>query len=491
MSVSRQAAAGVAWNLAAGLSTRALGLVGSLILTRFVEPAEFGDVSAAVVVVATATRFADYSLGSYVMTRQTAPSVTFQAFGYHLGAIATACLAVTLFRQAIAAAVGDPDIARYVPWLALAAVLTHVARIPEATLYRALRFRTLATARAIGDVVYTVVSVSLVPFLRAGAVVAGNLARAVAFTATIVARSDRSEWFRPAALRLATAKEMLRFGVPLSARNLAETLASTWDILLVGRLFGSQVMGEYALASSLADIAGQVAEYIGEVLLPSLANLDVDRQRLALPRVSAMMALVLFPVIAGLAVVAPTLTGAMLPPHWADLAPMLAILCFRSVPIPVNSVFWSYFAVRRRTTPIMYIGMAKLALVVGLLLTLGRSGPLWACVAVVLAFQLTALLQVFVGWRLEHLPPGPLIATTLRPLVASGLMAVVVLLFRATIEAWMNTPIQMALVLELGVGLAAYAGTAFLVARPTTIEFIRVVRGVVSRKRSQGEELGG
>jgi hypothetical protein len=70
-------------------------------------------------------------------------------------------------------------------------------------------------------------------------------------------------------------------------------------------------------------------------------------------------------------------------------------------------------------------------------------------------------------------------------------MAVIVLLFRATIEACMNTPIQLALVMELGVGLAAYAGAAFMVARPTTIEFIRVVRGVVSRKRSQGEELGG
>ncbi len=485
MSVARQAAAGVAWNIAAGLSVRVLGLGGTLLLTRFLAPAEFGDVSMAVVVVDTAARLANYNLGSFIVTRQSDANVTFQALAYHVGAIAAACLAVTLFRHPIADALDAPGMTRYIPWLALSMLVVQVSRIPEATLHRALRFRTLAATRAFGEVVYTVVSVSLAPFLRGGAIVAGNLARSVTFTAAIIRGSNRSEWLRPTALRLSTAKEMLRFGFPLSTRTLAETFAASWDNLLVSRLFGTQVMGQYVLAYRLADITGQVAEYIGDVLLPSLSRLEVDRQRLALPRISAMMALVLFPLIAGLAVVAPVVVTALLDPRWAGVAPMLAILCFRSVPLPLNAVLGSYFAARGRTTPLMYLGIARLALVFGLILTLGQLGPLWACAAVVLAFQLGALLHVFVGGRLEQLPPGPLVAAIVRPLMASALMAALVLLFRVTVEAWIPMPVMLALTLEVGVGCIGYAAAALLVARSTALEFIEVVRGVISRRGAE------
>ncbi len=482
MSVARQAAAGVAWNIAAGLSVRALGLVGTLVLTRFLAPGEFGDVMMAGVVVDTAARVANYNLGLFVITHRSDAGEAFQAFVYHVGAIASACLAVTFFRYPIADALGSPGMTRYIPWLAFAMVLLQTSRIPESTLHRAMRFRVLATTRALGEIAYTVVSVGLVPFLRAGAVVAGNLARAATFTAVIVTRSDRSEWLRPVALRLSTARRMLRFGFPLSTRTLAETFSASWDNLLVSRLFGTEVMGQYVLAYRLADIAGEVAEYISDVLLPSLSKLEVDRQRLALPRISAMMALVLFPLIGGLAVVAPAMVNALLDPRWAGVAPMLAILCFRSVPVPINAVLWPYFAARGRTVFLMYLGMVRLALVLGFILTLGRLGPLWACLAVVLAFLLSSLIQVFVGSRLEHLKPGPLLAAVVRPLVASGLMVAVVLLFRATIEAWIAMPAMLALGLEVGVGAAGYAAAAFLVVRPTTLEFIGVVRGVIARK---------
>jgi PST family polysaccharide transporter len=484
MSVARQAATGVAWNIAAGLSVRALGLAGTLFLTRFVAPGEFGDVSAAVVAVSMATQFANFNLGAYVMTHPTDSATAFQAFVYHMAGIVTACLAVTVFRYPIADALGSPGMTKYVPWLALATVLMQASRIPEATLYRALRFRALAFARSIGEVIYTVVSVGLAPFLRGGAIVAGNLARAATFTGMIIARSDRSEWLRRAALRRSTAREMLGFGFPLSAKSLAESFAVSWDKLLISRFFGSHSMGQYALAYNLADVTAQVADYIGDVLQPSLSKLDVHRQRLALPRVSALMALVLFPLIAGMAVVAPVVTTALLDSRWAGVAPMLSLLCLRTIPLPLTWVVGAYFTARRRTQPMMFLGFVKLAFVVGLLLTVGRRGPLWACAAVVMASQLTGFAHLLVGWRLEELKPGALFAATIRPLVASALMAGAVLLFRGAIHMLIPMPAKLALVLEVGVGGVAYAASAMLVARPTALEFVELVRGVLSRRTS-------
>ena len=51
-SIARQAAHGVAWNMAFGVSSRVLQLVGTLILTHVVAPEAYGDVITASIVVA-------------------------------------------------------------------------------------------------------------------------------------------------------------------------------------------------------------------------------------------------------------------------------------------------------------------------------------------------------------------------------------------------------------------------------------------------------
>ena len=482
MSVARQAAAGIAWNFVAGLAVRALGLAGTLFLTRFVAPADFGDISAAVVAVGMATQLANFNLGSYVMTHPTDAAAASQALVYHVAAIGAACLGVTLLRDPIAQSLGSPGMSQYVPWLALSTLLMQASRIPEATLYRALRFRALALTRSVGEVVYTVVSVSLSPFLRGGAIVAGNLARSATFTAMIIARSNRSEWLKRPALHTSTARDMLKFGAPLSAKSIADSFAISWDKLLISRFFGTHSMGQYALAFNLSDLTGQVADYMGDVLQPSLSRLNVERQRLALPRVTALMALVLFPLTAGISVVSPVVTAAFLDPRWRDVAPMLSILCLRSVPLPLTWVLGAYFAARRRTQPLMYLGVVKLALIVGCIMAFGRSEPLWACAAVVLASQVYGLAYLWVGWRLEQLRPKALFAATVRPLLAAALMTAAVFAFRAGLAAFLTIPAKVALLLEVGVGAVAYAGAALLVARPTVLEFWELVRGVIARK---------
>lgn len=42
MSIAKQAAHGVAWNMALGVTTRVITLVGQLVLTRFMWPEDYG-----------------------------------------------------------------------------------------------------------------------------------------------------------------------------------------------------------------------------------------------------------------------------------------------------------------------------------------------------------------------------------------------------------------------------------------------------------------
>jgi len=471
--------------MGAGVTVRAIGLIGTLVLTRFIAPAEYGEVSAALICVLTATRLFTFGLGPYVIVHRASPGEAFQALVCHVTAIAAACIGVVLLREPLGAALGSPGMVRFLPGLALATLITQASHIPSATLVRSLRFRVVALSRAAGDVGFTAVSLILAPVWGAAAIVAGNLCRALVTSCLLIARSNKADWLCPVALRWQTARKALAFGFPLTAASLAETLATSGDNLLVSRLFGPKVMGQYNLAYNLASTpTGQVAEHIGDVLLPIFARMTVEQRHRALPRAVGLMSLLLFPLSVGLAAVSRTLVPALLDPRWIELAPMLEILCALALPYPVTWLVGAFLAAEGRTTPLMGLSFLKAVLVFALILTVGRMGPTWACAGVALAFALFAVAYLIVGWRLAGIQPKPLLAATVRPLVASAVMFAAVVGARGmAVGASGLQPGVVRLALEVTVGGLTYAGAALALARPAVMELIHLSAGVLAGKK--------
>ena len=63
MSVARQAAHGIAWNMLFGVGSRVLQLIGTLILTHFIATDDYGAVLNASITVITAGTFTSFAFG--------------------------------------------------------------------------------------------------------------------------------------------------------------------------------------------------------------------------------------------------------------------------------------------------------------------------------------------------------------------------------------------------------------------------------------------
>lgn len=486
-SIAARAATGAAWNTAASVSTRTLGLLGTLAITHFVVPSEYGEYTVGVTCVFTASRFFTFGLGPYVIAVRPEPEQTFHAFVCHLGAIFFAVSGVVVLRGPLGVLLGAPDMGRFVPWLALATLITHVSHIPSATLFRELRFRVVAVSRALGDLAFTAVSVGLAPFWGAPALVAGTIARAIVVSSLLIARSDRSAWFRPTNLTWRTTREMLGFSLPVYLSSLAETLSS-WDKLLISRLFGTGVAGQYSLAFSLADTpASQVGDQIGDVLLPSFAMMERKQRAAGLRRAAALMGLIVFPLAGGLAAVSSTLVKTVLQPRWAGVAPMLVILCLVSILRPLSWALEAYLQAQRRPRALMFLGLLRIVGILGFLLSLGRLGLLWACGAVVLGFAWYVAGCLFVVRRAEGISPGRFLGAVLPPLIATIIMGAGVLVVRALLrQAGFDSGWPL-LISEIACGGTVYVGAAWLIARDTTDDLIGLVQQLWNRLRTRPE----
>ncbi|HEX3772971.1 MAG TPA: oligosaccharyltransferase, partial [Polyangiaceae bacterium] len=63
MALVRDTVRGALWTIASGMGSRAVGLIGTLVVTRFIAPAEYGEVTVAAVLVMSANQFSTIGFG--------------------------------------------------------------------------------------------------------------------------------------------------------------------------------------------------------------------------------------------------------------------------------------------------------------------------------------------------------------------------------------------------------------------------------------------
>jgi PST family polysaccharide transporter len=484
-SLATKAARGAAWTIATGVGSRALGLAGTLAVTYFVARDELGEVSDAAVAVLLANQLSTLGVGQYYIARPTAGrDVAWHATLVHVTLGAVALTGVLCLAHPLGIWMRAPSLGRFLPGLALSAMLERVAYMPERVLAREMRFRPIGVCRTMGELSYTATSV-LLAALGWGAmcIVFANLVRSGVRLVALCRTAARAEWLTPTRLSARTARAMLRFGLPLSVGTAAGFAARRVDNAIVSGLFGAGVVGAYNLAYNVADVPGvQIGEQIGDVLLPSFSHMQPAEGRAALVRSTGLLALVTFPLAVGLGAVAPALVDTLLKPEWRDVGPMLALLSILSVVRPVGWTISSYLLARDRPRVDAGLEILKVAALVILLLTLGRLGPLWACAAVGLAFALHAIASMAVVQATDGVTVSALAARCAAPLAACVPMIAAVAAARAGLEHAGVTRAGIVLAAQIFAGAVSYPAAALVLARSTSLDLIAVVTSALRRR---------
>jgi lipopolysaccharide exporter len=478
VSLAQKAARGALWTVISSIGGRAVGVVGTLVMTRFLHPAQIGEVSVATILAMTANWLTIWGFGQYSVVKgrgADAAEVTWHATVFYavLGALSLGLVA--LLGGQLTPLLNAPDAARFVPWMALAVFIRRLGAMPERVLTRQMKFRASGTALVAGETVYTITALG---FAAAGyggwSIIIGNLVQSTVVVAIFVRAAGFASWATPTRLSRARIADMLRYGLPLGVQGIAHQASRYWDNLAISRYFGTGATGAYNMAYNLADIpAIQVGEQIALVLMPSIAELPPERRPAALERSSALLSLVIFPLAVGLGLVAEPLIGLILPANeWQDVAPLLTVLACLSVFRPITWTLSAYMEAESKTNRLMILELAKVALLIGGIVVLAPYGVRAAAAAVGLSFGLTAIAGIALVVR-----EGPSLAGLLsgffRPLVACLPMVGIVYGVRVRFA---SPYYAVELVAEIVLGAIVYVVAAFIVAPRTSRDLLDLVR---------------
>jgi len=491
MSIATQAAHGVAWNMALGVSTRVLQLVGTLILTRFMAPADYGAVITASIVVVTAGAFTSFAFGQYLIAKRASAEVAAQAVLVHLGLGIIAMAVVYGIRRPIGDLLDTPAMDKYVLGFAIAQVVDRTRYIPERLLMRALRFRALATINGAGELAFTAAALACASAWGAYAIMVGTLVRSVLTSVLFLRAAPRGEWLVRCRLRAADVRDLVTYGLPIMVAIVTDNATRRWDNLIVSKLFGPGVMGGYNYAYNLAEMPiSNVAEHIGEVLMPSFSRMEDGRRERAVVRAAALMGIVVSPLGVGLGAVAPTVTAAFFNAQWGPMiSPMLTILSVMTVfrPMPWSAI--AYAQAVQRTSILMWSSFLRAIIVLSLVAAGGLvAGPNGACVGAGIGYAIHSVVTIVAAGHATALPVGGYLLGVARPLLPCVPMFVVVVAIEHAFLAW-GVPLTVSLAAQILVGAAVYIAAAFMLVRPGVDELLRIGREAIRRRRPAPVEL--
>jgi O-antigen/teichoic acid export membrane protein len=290
-----------------------------IILARLLTPADFGLVSAALVVVGFALIFCKMGMGPAVVRLPELTGLHVRVgftcsvvFGLVAGLFValTAPLLAVLFRM--------PELTPVVLLLSVVFPILGISIIPDALLQREMQFRKLAVIDFVSYLLgYAGVGVGLaLAGFGVWSLVWAQIGQSFVHTCISLLMKRREIGF---SWRREEARALVGFGAGFSVGNIATFLANRADYFVVGRGLGADALGLYSRAYQLLVIPTQLFGSVGDrVLFPAMASVQHDRARLARSYLRSMgvVALVTWPVTALLIVMGPEIISILLGAQW-------------------------------------------------------------------------------------------------------------------------------------------------------------------------------
>lgn len=475
---------GATWNvLTFGLS-KALLLVTTVVLTRVLSPADFGLLALGLLVVLFLDVVGDLGVGAAVIYRRDggdgASASTAVGVAALTGLVLTAVCVVGA--PLLADAFDEPGLTGVVRVLALSFLLRTLSSVHRAMLEKELDFARRAVPEVAGALVKAALSIGLaLGGLGVYSLAWGQVGGMAVMTALYWALA---RWrYRPA-LDVAVARELLRFGLPVTLLAVLSALTQSLDQLVVGRRLDASSLGQYAVAYRLPELVVLHFCYLlSGALFPSYAKASSDPEQLrrGFRTTLRLVSLVTTPLALGLALTAGDLVPLLFGPQWDAAVPVMRLLALATLLVSLSFNVGDVYKATGRPGVLNRIAVFRLAVTAPVLWVVAPSGIVAVAGALACVYAVVTLVQLVVASRLMVTPVSAMLGEYGPAAAGGAAMTAVVLLLTELLD---GAPAPVRLAVLVVAGALAYLGALAVVARPTLLQVRSLVLGALGRRSS-------
>jgi O-antigen/teichoic acid export membrane protein len=304
----------------------------------------------------------------------------------------------------IAQLYGEPQITLMLSIMGLTLIPEAIAYVPDGLLRKELKFKSRALPEVVSTFLAAIVTIGLV-LLGVGALsfavgfVAESLVRS-AWTVQIAVRE--TQWRPRLKLSLPYLTELISYGKHILGTELVKYTSSNIDFFIVGSILGAGPLGFYALAFNLANYpVTNFALVLSKIVFPTFATLqeDIEHARCVYLKTVQLLAMVVIPMLAVLALLAAPLILEFLGGKWQPaVLPLQAITIAgiaRAISVPGSDMLR---AIGLPSVPFK-VGLVEGLVLLGALLLVAHQGIAPVAITVALILSLASWVITWAACR--------------------------------------------------------------------------------------------
>ncbi|MCD8102851.1 MAG: lipopolysaccharide biosynthesis protein [Alistipes sp.] len=338
MEYRKKVISGFVWSAGEKFATSAMRIIAGVVVLRYLSPGEFGVVEMLAVFSLIAYTIVDSGFSQALIRKKEASCRDYNSIFYLNIAIAVALyLLLVGLSYPLARFFRQPELVSFAPVLFLTLPLSALGLIQTTILTRAMDFRTLSKVSFASALVSCVLLVAL------AAAGYGPWALIWQTVATEVVKTGllwtASRWRPGRDFSAQSVRELYGFGSRLFLTGLISQVFTRVTTVIIGRMHNPAQVGLYNQSLKLKDSVATALGYsVHNVTYPALASYQDDEAKLqsASRKVVQVLSFLLFPVMAGLILVAPEGFAIAGGERWMPAVPYFRIFCVSAFFLPLT-----------------------------------------------------------------------------------------------------------------------------------------------------------
>ena len=478
--IGKKAKLGVFYNTIAKLIATFGQFFSVIILARLLHPEEYGIVTAGMLVIGAVTKFGEFGFHNGLVQRKEKVTekhintLFLMDFGFKI----IIWVAVYFSSAWFASFLNVPELTTALPILSAFMLLECFATTPKAVLRRKMDFKSTSIINTTDKYVSIVSSITLA-YLGFGywsLIYCKILSQFVAAVMAI----HKTKWFPKPVFDFKACKDLFHFGVMVSVRNLFKYGSDKIDRFFITKFLGPGPVAIYEKAFELMRMPQkEITRSVNRVVFSAFSRIqdEPERIRRAFRKLLLTVSLLSFPMLFGMAYVAPQFVPLVLGDKWIGMVFPLQIMCvagiLRSTDPFLNSLLTATGFVKS-TVSRRAIEFALIAVATWFGVKHGIEGVAVAITgaALVVTFLMVQIITKVtnIGWADYLGPQAPALLT-------SALMLAIIHIFTFSMNGVLDPAGFAMLILQCVVGMLSYVGLHFIFRFKIVTELIEELMG--------------
>ncbi|MES2831788.1 MAG: MOP flippase family protein [Pseudomonadota bacterium] len=440
-----------------------LQLVALFVLSRLLQPSEYGLLAMALVATNFASILRDSGMGAAVVQKRELTDETLNTvFWLNVGLGTVLALLLALLSPLLEHFFKAPNLGSVLCVLAIAFPISGTSALHQSLLERDSKFRTVVRIEMSSAVLGLCVAIALA---LNGAGVYSLVAQAVAIALlTTLQLWFASTWRPRMRWSYSEFKELWRFSGNLTGFTFINFFSRNADSMVIGRMLGSIQLGIYSQAYKVMMFPLQNMTYVASrALFPVMSRHQDDRVKMSALYYKSLrlIATATAPLMAGLWVLRDPFVIVALGNKWAGVADILAWMAPIGLVQSINSTTGTVFMASGNTRLLMRIGVISAVLQVSSFVIGVRWGLTGVTACYLVANVLACALSLYLVVKVLGTGITALLQSLWQPLAFSALMLTVLSPAYAYLQSKQSDPsVSLALIGVLGA--AVFASCTFL-----------------------------